>query len=213
MHSFVPVKSCGTSAIVSGTANGGSSRTLTTTGLTMSAYIGNVLRITGGTGSGQSFLIAANTTTEIIIDGIFDVLPDATSTFSIFYQIPMIELVNENNPMHGFYSSGSYVAHSTVPTGSPVSGDWWRDRLWVSSTDGRVYYSAFGNSSHVPKNNYLEVPGAKKSYVQAVNEKLVVFASSGTFEIVGSSPDDFRIVKIRDVGLREPNTFNRTFCL
>jgi len=70
----------------SGTADGDYSTTEfsdSTKSWTSNAYVGYVVWIYGGTGSGQYREITANDTTKITVSPAFDTTPDATSTYRI----------------------------------------------------------------------------------------------------------------------------------
>jgi hypothetical protein len=57
--------------------------TVRTGGLTANAETGNMVRIIGGTGAGQTAVIASNTTTAITINGSWATTPDTSSIFWI----------------------------------------------------------------------------------------------------------------------------------
>jgi len=79
----------------SATATAGSATTISTSGLTASAYVGYILYIKSGTGAGASAVITANTTTLITVEAFYKpntsgtlittVTPDNTSVFGIAY--------------------------------------------------------------------------------------------------------------------------------
>jgi uncharacterized cupin superfamily protein len=77
----------GYAALVSGTATAGSSTTLTDSGKswTTNEQAGRLVRITGGTGSGQTRTIISNTATVLTVAAAWTVTPDATSVYSIWY--------------------------------------------------------------------------------------------------------------------------------
>lgn len=52
-------------------------------GLAPEAYRGSIVRVSAGKGAGQERRIVSNTTDQILIEGKWAVIPDATSTFSI----------------------------------------------------------------------------------------------------------------------------------
>jgi len=68
-----------------GTATSGTTTTLSDTGKAWAtnAYTDKVLKITGGTGSGQVGVIASNTSTVITLSAALATAPDATSTYEI----------------------------------------------------------------------------------------------------------------------------------
>lgn len=69
-----------------GTATSGGATTLTNTGkaYTVNAFAGSYLKITGGTGSGQTRKIASNTATVITVTVAWGTNPDATSTYEVY---------------------------------------------------------------------------------------------------------------------------------
>lgn len=71
----------------SGTATAGAASTMTDSGATFSTtgtgLVGNVLKITGGTGSGQYRSITVNTGTVITVTPVWTDNPDATSTYEV----------------------------------------------------------------------------------------------------------------------------------
>jgi hypothetical protein len=71
--------------LTSGTATSGTASTLadTTKTFVVNTYAGKTLKITGGTGSGQSAVIVSNTATTFTITGTWGVTPDATSTYGV----------------------------------------------------------------------------------------------------------------------------------
>jgi len=74
-------------ALVSGTATAGASTTLTDSGKAWSVneQAGRLVRITGGTGNGQTRTIISNTATVLTVAAAWTVNPDATSVYSIWY--------------------------------------------------------------------------------------------------------------------------------
>ena len=72
------------------TATSGASRTVTDSGLSMSTdeHVGEIVRITSGTGAGQQRRIGSNTATVVTIDAAeadFSPAPDSTSVFRVLY--------------------------------------------------------------------------------------------------------------------------------
>lgn len=71
--------------LLSSTALSGSSLSLSLTGnlLTTNQYSGYILRLTGGTGSGQERLIVSNSLSSINVSRSWDIIPNNTTTFNI----------------------------------------------------------------------------------------------------------------------------------
>jgi hypothetical protein len=74
------------SAFLSSTATSGTSKTLVDSvqTLTVDRYVNYRILITGGTGAGQSRRIICNTATTFTVERIWDVNPNATSTYQIW---------------------------------------------------------------------------------------------------------------------------------
>lgn len=74
------------SAFITSTATAGSARTLTDTVQTMTPnrYANHRIRITSGTGRGQSRRIVCNTATVFIVEKSWDITPDATSIYEVW---------------------------------------------------------------------------------------------------------------------------------
>ena len=74
----------------SGTATAGAAKTMTDSGKTwgVNSWNGYTLKITGGTGSGQTKQIATNTATVLTVDGNWKTNPDNTSTYQIYWGQP-----------------------------------------------------------------------------------------------------------------------------
>lgn len=75
--------------IASGTATSGGNTTLTdsTKSWSTDQHLGRVVKITGGTGSGQSKRISANTATQLTVESAWSTNPDATSQYKILYDL------------------------------------------------------------------------------------------------------------------------------
>jgi hypothetical protein len=75
--------------IDSGTATSGGASTLTDTGKswTTDQHLGRVVKITAGTGSGQSKRISANTATQLTVESAWSTAPDATSQYKIVHDL------------------------------------------------------------------------------------------------------------------------------
>jgi hypothetical protein len=80
------IKLSGDSATVSSTSTGSNSQVVLndTTKNYASNLVNQTIVITGGTGAGQSRIIASNTTTAITVTDPWSVIPDATSTYSLY---------------------------------------------------------------------------------------------------------------------------------
>ena len=79
-----------TNSTPSGTSTGGNLLYTfkdTTATWTVNALSNWMIRITGGTGSGQTKYIVSNTATQIILTSLWDTIPDATSTYELVVQL------------------------------------------------------------------------------------------------------------------------------
>lgn len=86
-------------AIATGTATSGTSRTLVDSTATMikDQYANFELRITGGTGIGQTRSILANSATTFVLIKDFAIAPDNTSTYSIYRNTSKLTLIGNNS--------------------------------------------------------------------------------------------------------------------
>jgi len=109
----------------SGTATSGTTTALNDTAKawTVDEHIGWACEITGGTGSGQKFIIASNTATQLVPEVALTTAPDATSTYKIVPDLCVVlydggtsrvlSVVNESND--GDIANGStlnFPAHT-----------------------------------------------------------------------------------------------------
>jgi hypothetical protein len=137
-----------------GTATSATSTTLTKTGAgwTASAFIGQWIRITGGTGSGQARAITANTTTQVTVSPAWTVTPDATSTFEISpNRNPMLGSGTDNSTR--FYAPLYFDWRTDAATGSTLArlrGD--TGMFGVGNVDpaARVHALGTGQASATP---------------------------------------------------------------
>lgn len=81
-------------ALDSGTATAGAATTLTNSAetWTVNQWVGYTLRITDGTGAGQTKAITSNTGTVLTVASAWTVTPDATSVYSIWYSAAAMAL-------------------------------------------------------------------------------------------------------------------------
>lgn len=82
---FTLILEYSTTALDSGTASAGGITTLTDSGKswTVNGYTNKVVKLTGGTGSGQVRNIVSNTATELTVDKVWEDIPDNTTTYSV----------------------------------------------------------------------------------------------------------------------------------
>lgn len=117
----------------SGTATSGGANTLTDTGKawTNNVHAGRIVKITGGTGSGQSGVIASNTATQLTVSVNWATPPDATSTYEIredivaaFYDgggTPrLLAVTNESNDAEVANGTTLNIPAQTIGISSPI---------------------------------------------------------------------------------------------
>ena len=76
------------STYATGTTSGtSSSRIISTSGLTENALIGMLVKITSGTGAGQTYLITGNTATQIFLEDTLEYVPAAGVTFEVYQNV------------------------------------------------------------------------------------------------------------------------------
>lgn len=96
-------------ALDSGTATAGGATTLTNSAetWTVDQWANHVVRITSGTGSGQTRIIASNTATVLTVVAAWTVNPDATSVYTISYSATEKLSVRVNNCSTSLFSSST----------------------------------------------------------------------------------------------------------
>lgn len=101
----------------SGTATAGGANTLTDAGAgwTVDAFVGCLVRITGGTGAGQTRTIASNTPTVLTTTTNWSTNPDATSLYEILQQgfnqlAPLVDTSQYLLPREGTIKTGREAA-------------------------------------------------------------------------------------------------------
>lgn len=184
------------SAVETGTSTGtnNTSRVLYDTGKawTADAYLGKILQITGGTGSGQKKLIIANDPTKIYVNEPFTVVPDATSTYSIFTPLTQACLANGTDTF--FKYNGTASSNITTPNSVKFADvEVHNKRLWGISGD-YVYFSdeavgdQFSQDSVVPFKN----GDGNLLRIQALNEQLVAYKRN-SFAVINGADGNYGI--------------------
>lgn len=102
-------------SLISGTATGGSARTLinTSASLTPLKYNNFQLRITGGTGIGQVRTILANTATTFYLTRDWSVTPDNTSTYAVYRDCDKLMIIGDSRSTMYQYSIETDQASSS----------------------------------------------------------------------------------------------------
>lgn len=108
--------------IAAGTATSATSTTLTDSGATWrgNVFAGAVVRITGNTGAGQVKVIKSHTGTVLTVHGAWATIPDATSTYVIYYG--------------ALAESGRPTATNGNTTTVTLTGTTWATGMWSGFT-------------------------------------------------------------------------------
>lgn len=127
------------------------------------------IRITGGTGAGQTRIIASNTATVITTATAWTTVPDATSTYSIEGNDDYLWLIGNNVVTLYRYQIGTNTWTTVTPAvaraSAPGAGcmSWHASQLpdaaWAAEnaiTNGRRIYSFRGASSNIL--DYFDIP-------------------------------------------------------
>jgi len=145
-----------------GTATAGAASTLTNSGKswTTNQWTNYMVRITGGTGIGQTRVIASNTGTVLTVSSAWTTNPDATSTYEITANEDWLYLLGNNAVTMYRYSISANTWTVLAPTvaraGAPVAGMTANaigitgDALWASESailNGRYIYSLRGGAT------------------------------------------------------------------
>lgn len=181
-----------------GTLSAGGATVCTTTKTwTASQWINYQVRITAGTGAGQTRTITANTggaNCTFTVGSSWTVTPDATSVFSIEGNDDFLYLLGNNNvAMYRYQISNTTwtqlspgVARSAAPVAG-ASGHWmWggpgddSDTTWNNEAaiiSGRRIYSFRGNSTAV---DYYDIPSNAWTSTVPYSPAATTIASTGT---------------------------------
>lgn len=115
-------------AVATGTATGGSTSTLVNSGKTWTTnqWTNFTVRITAGTGIGQTRNIASNTGTTLTTATVFTTAPDATSVYAIEGDADKIYILGNNAVTMYRYSISANTITVMAPTtargAAPVAG-------------------------------------------------------------------------------------------
>lgn len=154
----------GVSQFASGTATAGAGTTLTNSAKTWTAnqWTNFQVRLTGGTGKGQTRTIASNTGTALTVSAAWTTNPDATTTYVIEANDDFIYLAGNNAvTMYRYSRSGNTwttMAPTTARAAAPGTGAClcWvgktGDANWANESDikdGRYLFALRGGASAV----------------------------------------------------------------
>jgi hypothetical protein len=156
----------------SGTATGGATTTLTDTGKAwgVNQHRGNLLRITGGTGSGQVKHIALNTATLLTIsgsDGVWPTTPASGSTYIIYEGPPVTTQKATSGSTTTFVVSSAawpvnkWAGYSLEITAGSQSGN---TRTITSNTATTLTVAAFGGAIDSTSVGSIYWPGASLTH-------------------------------------------------
>lgn len=186
------------SIFTSGTATSGSSTTLGNSSKTWTvnqftnAY---QVRITSGTGAGQTRVIASNTLNELTVSTAWTTIPDATSQYVIEGNDDYIYLIGNNSVIMYRYSisAGTWTTISpsvarTGALGSGCSGHWvWgcNDSDWTNESsllNGRRIYSFRAASGTVL--DYYDIPSNSWTSTVTYSPGNTLFTTGTKYTIV-----------------------------
>lgn len=187
------------STFTSGTATSGSATTLVNSAKNWTAnQWANAyqVRITGGTGAGQTRLISSNTATSLTVASSWTTNPDATSQYSIEGNDDYLYLMGNNAvTMYRYQISTNTwttlspgVARSGAP-GLGVSGHWvWGcgDSGWNTENtilNGRRLYSFRGAAGAVI--DYYDIPSNAWTSTLAYSPATTTFTTGTKYTIIG----------------------------
>lgn len=126
--------------VTTGTATAGTATTLTNSGAAFGAapiLNGAIIRITGGTGSGQYKMIRSHTNTVITVFGNWTTTPDSTSTYAIYFGPPV----------------ETFTCTSGSTTTAVLSSGAWSTNQWLGFTLEVVSGTGSGQTTTVSSNN------------------------------------------------------------
>ncbi len=177
-----------TTASTTGTATGGSDFTLVNAGAgwSVNAYIGFVVKITSGTGSGQTKTILENSATTLNVDGRWDTAPDATSVYAIYPKVPAV--ICNNGTDATFKVIGvTATTLSGLPkfTSQVVIGS----RLW-GIVGTKIYWSDLANGEAIGSLNNIDT-GETLMALGRVGDFVAVYSKTKTGIVTGTSANDF----------------------
>lgn len=154
----------GISQFASGTATAGAATTLTNSAKawTVNQWTNYQVRITGGTGRGQTRTIASNTATVLTVSAAWTTNPDATSVYAIEANDDFLYLTGNNAVTMYRYSRSANTWTTMAPTTARAAAPGTGATLgWVGKTgdanwgnesailDGRYLYALRGGGSTV----------------------------------------------------------------
>ena len=184
------------SALKTWTATWWNSRSLFATWLTDSAYISKFLLITSWTGAGQIKLITSNTTTEIFIEWIFDINPDATSVFAIrwrewhIYASNWIDNFTRINSTTVASITNDYVKKFHYMTVA-------HNRIFACRNDEDILWFSDLWTANFWKDNFilLDPDWDKITWIITNQDRVIIYKQHSRFRLVGSTPEFFELIK------------------
>lgn len=119
----------------------------------MNSWTNYQIRITSGTGKGQTRTIASNTSTVITVSSAWTTVPDATSVYAIEGNDDYLYLLGNNAvTMYRYSISGNtwtVLTPGVARAGAPIAG---MSANWIASTGTG---SEWDNESNVQNGKYL----------------------------------------------------------
>lgn len=185
----------GTSADDTGTAESGTSISLTDTNKswTINEYVGYWVVITAGTGVGQVKLIQSNTDDTLTISGTFETTPDSTSVYGVFEVTDNLYVLNSTDNALRTWDNTNYESVSGFKN-SKVSAYYNNMYFVFDTTDTKKLYIS------EPLVPMYVAPDSTYSYKSAgiaiagLANQVCIFTESGIHGILGYSPNALTFV-------------------
>jgi hypothetical protein len=183
--------------LFSWTATWWNNRTLITSWLTESAYVSKYLFITWWAWYWQQKLITSNTTTEIFIEWVFDINPDATSTFTILDREWHIYISNWVDQVYRFNASLQYNIMSLLFTKKFHYMAVAYNRVFACRDDEDMLYFSDLWTFNFWKDNFipLDPDWDKIAWIIANQDKIIIYKQYSRFRLIWSTPEFFELIK------------------
>ncbi|MBI5469014.1 MAG: hypothetical protein HY891_07750 [Deltaproteobacteria bacterium] len=161
---------------------------------TASAHIGRLLKLTGGTGSTQTYpyrIILGNSATYLDLTGVWDTLPDATSTYRILGFATTIDSASSTGNIYVAPGQKGITVQHIAFIGASAAGVWTENASVnilgckfanVSGYNTGIYYTA--GSTGESNINYIPASGPgygiriTSSYINAYHNYLIAGTAS-----------------------------------
>lgn len=193
----------------SGTLTSGGTATATDTGATFGSdgqIVGATIKITGGTGSGQTMLIKSHTSTVITVYGSWNTQPDNTSTYAIYFGSPSFTgkatsggaaTLTQSNATWDTNLWAGFTVEITSGTGNGQTntitsntGTALTVPTWGTNPDSTSVYVIYRQTS---VNTPLNAAGALERHDSAVKETTTTDAGGVAITITGPGDHQFQV--------------------